>query len=43
MKTNQEKNMEHDARQQDKVRPKSPQYDFEPLQEVMNSWLRNHE
>ena len=44
MKTNKEKNLEHDARQQARVRPKPVDYDFEPLQAVINQWkARAHE
>jgi hypothetical protein len=38
MKTNREKNTEHAARTTNKVRPKTPQYDFEALDAVMRTW-----
>ena len=40
MKTNREKNMEHDARQRDRVRPKAKDYNWEPLQAVIEQWRR---
>jgi hypothetical protein len=43
MKTNREKNMEHDAKQQAKVRPKQPEYKFEELQKIVDGWIRNRE
>jgi len=39
MKTNREKNTEHTARANSKVRPKLPQYDFAALDAVMQSWV----
>lgn len=39
MKTNREKNTEHTARANSKVRPKLPQYDFAALDAVMRSWV----
>ena len=41
MKTNREKNQEYDAKQQAKVRPQQPEYNWQPLQEVINKWVRN--
>jgi len=38
LKTNKEKNLEHDAQASAKVRPKQPVYDFKPLEEVMRVW-----
>lgn len=38
MKTNQQKNLEHAAREA--VRPKPKQYDFEPLAAVIAQWVR---
>jgi hypothetical protein len=44
MKTNKEKNLEHDARQQERVRPKQKDYDWEPLEAVIRQWKeRAHE
>ena len=37
MKTNKQKNTEHDQR----VRPKQPVYDFKPLEAVMREWAKN--
>jgi hypothetical protein len=42
MKTNKEKNMEHQAKQDTKIRPKQPAYDFEPLQAVINGWVKDN-
>jgi hypothetical protein len=38
MKTNKEKNTAHDARQQERVRPKQPVYNFKPLEDVIKAW-----
>ena len=38
MKTNKEKNLEHDARVQAKVRPKPVEYNWEPLESVIRQW-----
>jgi len=38
LKTNRQLNTEHDERQQDKVRPKQPEYNFKPLEEVIRAW-----
>jgi hypothetical protein len=40
MKTNREKNIEHDQRQQAKVRPKQTNWNPGPLSEVVNQWIR---
>ena len=32
--------MEHDRQQQERVRPKQPDYDFKPLEDIVNSWVR---
>jgi len=36
--TNREKNMAYDARQAAKVRPSTPVYNFEELEQVVRSW-----
>jgi len=41
MKTNRELNTAHDAKQAEKVRPADPTYIWEPLQAVVNQWIRN--
>jgi len=41
MKTNKEKNTEHDQRAQARVRPKQPEYNWAPLIQVMREWARN--
>ena len=38
MKTNQQKNKEHDQRQTDRIRPKDKEWDFEPLAKVIQQW-----
>jgi hypothetical protein len=43
MKTNKEKNLEHDARVQARVRPKQPVYDFTALEAVMRAWVKGNE
>lgn len=35
--------MEHEQKQQAKVRPKESQYQFAELQEIVNGWIRNRE
>ena len=39
MKTNKEKNTAYDARQQDKVRPSRPVYEFQALEAVIRQWI----
>jgi hypothetical protein len=41
MKTNKEKNQEHDARAQARVRPKQPVYDWSALEAVMKEWVKH--
>jgi hypothetical protein len=43
MKTNKEKNQEHDARMSAKVRPKPVAYEFEALEAVMRQWVAMNE
>jgi len=43
MKTNKEKNIEHDARMQERMRPKQPAYDFTALEAVMRQWVTMNE
>jgi hypothetical protein len=38
MKTNQQKNKEHDQRQTDRIRPKAKEWNFEPLEAVIKQW-----
>ena len=38
MKTNRELNQAYDAKQQARVRPKQPVYNFKPLEEVIKKW-----
>jgi ubiquitin len=39
MKTNKEKNIEHDRKQAEKVRPKGPAFDFTELEAAVRRWL----
>lgn len=39
MKTNRELNTEYDARQQAKQRPKTPEYNPAPLEQVIRKWV----
>ena len=41
MKTNKEKNLEHDARMQERVRPKQRDYDWAELERIMHAWRTN--
>ena len=43
MKTNRQLNTEHDQREQDKVRPKQPTYNFKTLEEVVRKWVKQNE
>lgn len=38
-KTNRQLNQEHDAKQQAKVRPKTPVYNPAPLEAVIRAWV----
>jgi len=39
MKTNRDKNKEHDSREILRVRPKQAAYDFKPLESVIRQWI----
>jgi hypothetical protein len=39
MKTNKQKNTEHEGRELLRVRPKQPAYNFEPLEAVIRQWI----
>jgi hypothetical protein len=39
-KTNREKNTEHDRKELMRVRPKQPNYDYKPLEEVVRKWVQ---
>ena len=41
MKTNREKNMEHDARAKARVRPAPKEWNWEPLQAAINQMIRS--
>ena len=43
MKTNKELNQAHDKAQAERVRPQGKAYDFAPLQEVVNQWVKANE
>ena len=38
MQSNRDKNLAHDARAQARVRPAPKDYNFEPLQAILDSW-----
>lgn len=38
-KTNKELNQEHEARELMRVRPKGPEYNAKPLEEVIRKWV----
>lgn len=40
-KTNRELNQEHEQREQARVRPKGPVYQFAELQAIINNWIRS--
>ncbi len=40
MKSNKEKNIEHEKRELMRVRPKQPAYEFAELEKVVNAWVR---
>lgn len=40
-KTNKEKNLEHDARVQARIRPKPVEYNWEALDAVIKQWKAN--
>jgi hypothetical protein len=39
MKTNKQKNQEHDVREQSRVRPAPKDYEFKALEAVIRSWI----
>jgi hypothetical protein len=39
MKTNRDKNTEHDKKELLRVRPKGSAYDFKPLEDVVRQWI----
>jgi len=39
MKTNKELNQDYDRRQSEKIRPKGPDYNWKPLEEVVRKWV----
>jgi len=41
MKTNKEKNLEHDQRQKERVRPAPKHYEFEALEAAIRQWKAN--
>jgi hypothetical protein len=40
MKTNKELNTAHDAKQSERVRPKTPTYSFKELEAVVRAWVQ---
>ena len=43
MKTNKQKNQEHDTRALAKVRPAQPEYEFTALEAVIRQWVAMNE
>ena len=43
MKTNKEKNLAHDAKMTGQMRPKQPEYNWEPLDAVIKQWKASAE
>jgi hypothetical protein len=43
MKTNKEKNIEHDRKELLRVRPKQAAYDFKPLGAVIRQWITGNQ
>jgi hypothetical protein len=41
MKTNKEKNLEHDARMAERMRPKQPEYNYKPLEDAIRAMILN--
>jgi hypothetical protein len=41
MKTNKEKNLEHDARMQERMRPKQTAYNYKPLEDAIRAMILN--
>jgi hypothetical protein len=39
-KTNREKNTAYDRSQADRIRPKQPNWNFEPLEQVIRQWVK---
>jgi len=37
-KTNKEKNQAHDAKMQERVRPKQPVFNYKPLEDAIKAW-----
>jgi hypothetical protein len=42
-KNNRTLNQEHERRTADRVRPKQPEYDFKPLEEIVRKWVKGNE
>jgi hypothetical protein len=42
-KTNKEKNQAHDAKMQERVRPKPVDFNWKPLEEVVRKWVKQNE
>ena len=43
MKSNKEKNMAHDARMKERVRPAPKEYQWEELDRIMRQWVTKNE
>ena len=43
MKTNKELNTAYDNKQKERIRPKEPEYNWEPLAQVIRQWVTKNE
>jgi hypothetical protein len=43
MKTNKQKNLEHDTKMKERVRPAPKEYDWAELDRIMRQWVTKHE
>jgi hypothetical protein len=43
MKTNKELNTAYDTKQNERVRPKTPEYIWEPIEQVIRQWVTKNE
>ena len=43
MKTNREKNTEHEQKELMRVRPKQPEFNYKPLEDVIRQWVTKNE
>jgi hypothetical protein len=43
MKTNRELNTEYDTKMKERIRPKQPEFNWKPLEEVIRQWVTKNE